>query len=196
MGVAFSDVEMETIRQMLKARARECMTRFGVQKTSVKDIVSAAGISTGAFYKFYDSKERLFFDVMEDMHVEIYDATTETFIKYMGITLQERVVLSLMASIRKTEELGLMQIWEAESAYILRKLPAEVLASHYTNEGTQIVDIFLKFGIQASIPSEIAAKVIQCLLTALSQPMIEKEQSRLISEFMVRAVCEKLFPNT
>ncbi len=89
-----------------------------------------------------------------------------------------------------------MQVWEAESAYMLRKLPAEVVADHYNNEGLRIVGILSEFGIQACLPAENVAMIFQSLLAALSQPMeIEAERSR-VSEFMIRAICEKLFPDS
>jgi AcrR family transcriptional regulator len=196
MGVAFSDSEIETIRTKLKLRARECMLRYGVRKTSVKDIVSAAGISTGAFYKFYDSKELLFFEVIEEMHTEIFTVAEEILNKHSDLVIRERVILALLSCCRKTAELGFMQVWEAEAAYLLRKLPEEALRNHNKNEGTRIVKILTELGIHASLPTVDVADILQCLLSALAQPMsIGAERSQRVTEFMIRAICEKLFPD-
>lgn len=44
---------------------------------SVKGVYGlGSGTSKGAFYKFYPSKELLFFEILEDMHTEIYEAST------------------------------------------------------------------------------------------------------------------------
>jgi AcrR family transcriptional regulator len=196
MSVAFSDSEMETIRAKLKKRARECMTRYGVRKTSVADLVAAAGISTGAFYKFFDSKELLFFIVMEDMHEEIYASAAESLRKHAARAPRERVALALMVSARKTEELGLMQVWEEEAAYMLRKLPPEALRDHERGEGDRIVRILAEFGIEPCLPPGETAAVVQCLFDALGHRKdLEPERSRRVSEFMIRAICEKLFPD-
>jgi AcrR family transcriptional regulator len=66
MARAFSEKEKEHIRARLKDGARECLGRFGVRKTTIDQLVEMAGISKGAFYKFYPSKEALFFSVLED----------------------------------------------------------------------------------------------------------------------------------
>jgi AcrR family transcriptional regulator len=113
MGVAFSDSEIETILTKLRVRARECMLKYGVRKTSVKDIVSAAGISTGAFSKFYDSKELLFFEVIEEMHTEIFTVVGEILNKHPDLVIRKRVILALISCFRRTEESGFMQVWEA-----------------------------------------------------------------------------------
>jgi AcrR family transcriptional regulator len=196
MGVAFSDSEIETISAKLKARARECLLRYGVRKTSVKDIVSVAGISTGAFYKFYDSKELLFFEVMEEMDLEVYAAAVKILKERSDLSLREKVIQALISSCRKSDDLGYVEIWEAESAYMLRKLPSEVYQNHITNEGARIVTTLAEFGIRAGLPSGEAADILQWLLTCLAHPMpLYPERRQKASDFMIRAVCEKLFPD-
>lgn len=44
------------------------MCVVGMRQTTVDQLVEAAGISKGAFYKFYSSKEMLFLDLLEDLH--------------------------------------------------------------------------------------------------------------------------------
>jgi hypothetical protein len=52
-----------------------------------------------------------------------------------------------------------------------------------------------EYGIQAALPPDDVAEVIQRLLTALSQPMGgDAERSRRVRTFMVRAMCDGLFP--
>ena len=197
MGVAFSDLEMETIRKKLIARARECLTRYGIQKTSVKDIVSAAGISTGAFYRFYESKEQLFFEVMEDMEREIYAEAIEVLEKRTDLVQRERVILAINSSFIKMDKLGLMPVWEAESAYMLRRLPDNVLENHYSAESSRIVDILSEFKIHTTLPAKEVAEIFQFLLTYLFKlKEFGKERSQSESEFIIRAICEKLLPDS
>jgi AcrR family transcriptional regulator len=70
----FSEQERSTIRAGLQARARELLASYGLRKTSVEDLTAGAGISKGAFYLFYDSKEELFFEVLQQFETE-YQAT-------------------------------------------------------------------------------------------------------------------------
>ena len=61
--MAFSEEKNEIIRQELLAEARRCAVTLGMRKTSVEQLTEAAGVSKGSFYKFFDSKELLFFAV-------------------------------------------------------------------------------------------------------------------------------------
>jgi AcrR family transcriptional regulator len=47
-------------RQRILDGARECFVRLGFDQTTVKDIASAAGITAGAIYYHFDSKQDIF----------------------------------------------------------------------------------------------------------------------------------------
>jgi AcrR family transcriptional regulator len=60
MAKAFSEQEREIINEKLIEACEECWNLYGYQKTNIRDLCSKAGISSGAFYLFYKSKELLF----------------------------------------------------------------------------------------------------------------------------------------
>lgn len=71
MATAFTDKEKEVIRKKLHKVAKECLKRSGVRKTTVDQMAAMADISKGSFYKFYPSKEMLFFTVLEEYQIDI-----------------------------------------------------------------------------------------------------------------------------
>ena len=70
--MAFTDEQNEQIRNDLIRAARRCGITIGMRKTSVEQLTEAVGISKGSFYKFFDSKELLFFAVLEDIHTKAF----------------------------------------------------------------------------------------------------------------------------
>lgn len=64
MPRSFSDQEREKIRRRLSDVCRRCWTQMGYKKTSVDEICRQVGISKGAFYLFFESKESLFCEVL------------------------------------------------------------------------------------------------------------------------------------
>lgn len=68
----FSEDEKERIRQALLDAGREYFARFGLDKTTVSELAAEAGISTGSFYAFFDSKERLYLAVLEAEGASVY----------------------------------------------------------------------------------------------------------------------------
>jgi AcrR family transcriptional regulator len=65
MPKAFTEQERQGVIERLLAEGYRLFSTYGIKKTSVEELASAAGISKGAFYLFYESKEALFMDVME-----------------------------------------------------------------------------------------------------------------------------------
>ena len=60
----FSDSERAEIERRLVAEGEAAFARLGLKHTSVEALALAAGISKGAFYSFFDSKEALYLAVL------------------------------------------------------------------------------------------------------------------------------------
>lgn len=74
---AFDDRERERIREALIETGRERFARYGLRKTTIADLTEPVGIATGTFYRFFDSKEALFWTVLETEREDVlerYDA--------------------------------------------------------------------------------------------------------------------------
>lgn len=74
MPRGFTDREKELIRDRLIQAGRESFGLYGIKKTSVEDLAKKAGISKGAFYQFFPSKEDLFFAIMRHYETEQHNA--------------------------------------------------------------------------------------------------------------------------
>ncbi len=61
----FDDRERERIRDELIATGRDLFAQYGLQKTTISDITDEVGIANGTFYQFFDSKEKLYFEVVQ-----------------------------------------------------------------------------------------------------------------------------------
>ena len=77
MAQPFSPEQRDAIRARLLESARQHIVSDGVKKTSLDMLTSDAGISKSSFYKFYDSKEQLFFDHCRRMGVTGHLLRTE-----------------------------------------------------------------------------------------------------------------------
>ncbi len=64
MARSFSVQEKEQIRKHLQEACTQSWTKYGYKKTSVEELCKQAGISKGAFYLFFESKEALFCEVL------------------------------------------------------------------------------------------------------------------------------------
>lgn len=82
MGRSFTKQEKEKIRQSLQDACKQSWTRYGYKKTSIDELCRQTGISKGAFYLFYESKEALFCEVLCQVQQQIRDGAAKILIEY------------------------------------------------------------------------------------------------------------------
>lgn len=73
MPKTFSNSERDYIKRRLIEEAKECLSLYGMRKTTVDELVKRVKIPKGTFYLFYESKELLFFDVFCILHDEFQE---------------------------------------------------------------------------------------------------------------------------
>ena len=123
----FSDDERAAIRQELVAAGRDLFVRFGPEKTNVSDITDEVGIAKGTFYRFFDSKAALYFEIFEQEREEFL-ADLETDLD--GVEDAETGIVRLFDNyLTWIEESPLLQRLVADATYerVFRDLPAEQL---------------------------------------------------------------------
>ena len=62
------ETEQTTLNLILSAAMQEFLKK-GFKSASLRNIVKTAGVTTGAFYGYYDSKEDLFEALVSDMTI-------------------------------------------------------------------------------------------------------------------------------
>ena len=82
MAKSFTEREKENIKRNLQEVCKKSWTQYGCKKTSVDELCKQAGISKGAFYLFFESKEALFCEVLCSVQEQICNAALEVIEKH------------------------------------------------------------------------------------------------------------------
>ena len=77
MARSFTEREKENIKRSLQEACKQSWTQYGYKKTSVDELCRQVGISKGAFYLFFESKEALFCEVLCSVQEQICSAALE-----------------------------------------------------------------------------------------------------------------------
>ena len=122
MPRAFTDTEREAIRERLLSAGRSLFARRGIRATTVEQLAREAGISKGAFYLFFSSKEALFFDLVEEIETEIQGRLEAQ----VAETPHQALPMLLRASLSARDENPLFDVATSEEAVaVLRTVPRE-----------------------------------------------------------------------
>jgi AcrR family transcriptional regulator len=131
---AFSEEEKSRIRASLVEKAKALFARYGLRKTNIEELTIAAGISKGAFYDFFPSKEALFLTILKDVET----AQREKIAEYEldpALSPAENLKAVLRFAFRYWENSDLNRMLPKEDyAYLLRKLPPGALSENLQSD--------------------------------------------------------------
>ena len=116
--MAFSAEENAAIRETLLREARRCAVTLGLRKTSVEQLAEAVGISKGSFYKFFDSKELLFFAALEDIHTEGYAVAQQALRDNAALPPAERAEAAILGMCRWLSETRALVFIENDAEFL------------------------------------------------------------------------------
>ncbi|HMQ35062.1 MAG TPA: TetR/AcrR family transcriptional regulator [Chloroflexaceae bacterium] len=162
----FSAGEREAIRAALLERGRRLFAAQGLRKTSVEELTAAAGISKGAFYHFFASKEELFFELLE-AHEARYKADLLEAIARADLPPRARMLALLERSLALLRSEPLFtRLGRAEYELLLRRLPPERVTAHLAGDDAfaeRFAAAWADQGVALALPPPLVAGLIRAL---------------------------------
>lgn len=130
MARAFTEREKEIIRQRLFEKGEELISVYGIRKTGIEDLSKAVGISKGAFYSFFNSKEELFLEVIERFEQKFYEGLfEESFQSNENPREDFKRFLNKSISLVETNPI-IKKLSSDELEHFIRNLPEDKIKDH------------------------------------------------------------------
>ena len=166
MPKAFSEHEKETIRAQMRGKGKKLFEMHGLKKTSVDDLTHAVGISKGAFYLFYESKEELFLEILEQIETEIQTSILDLTLTSKADAHQN--VSNMLTSFLITWDAYplLKSFGRAEFEYLSRKIPPKRIHQHVqrdTDFSNALIKKIKREGITVKVSPRIVSNLIKSL---------------------------------
>lgn len=193
MTTAFNEEEILEIKAKLMEEAKRCASTLGMRKTTVEQLAKYANISKGAFYKFYDSKEHLFFDILEDWHTEIYGEAAKVLESNKDLPDSEKAAKTLIYIFKIIEKNSLMDFFENDLPYILRKIPKKVMNEHYHSDNVHIEELIKSQNLKTKESTEFVSATVRMLTFTLFHKNEIGELYPEVIENMIYGVCKRIF---
>ena len=182
MPKAFTEREKEMIGERLLEQGYKQFSAHGLKKTNVEEIAAAAGISKGAFYGFYDSKEALFMEVIEQVEKRVRKPLLAA-IDLPGPSPRARLFAVLMKAFQLFTEIPMLQFFSGGDYDLLfRRIPLEKLQEHLLNDYAFLEELITRLkGV--GIPIQAPAMQITTLLYPLVLSILHQTE---LGQFNVR----------
>jgi AcrR family transcriptional regulator len=174
MPKGFNPQERQMISDSLLEQGRILFSQYGLQKTSINELTKNVGIAPGTFYKFYQSKEELYFEILEQEERHIKEQFLTFTIEKNPKQALKDLLLQTITTI-ETNPLIRQLYFENNMEALLRKLPPEKLDSHIKQDSADLLPLINKWqqeGILLKRNPEVIAGILRSLFVL---PLHQKE---------------------
>lgn len=166
MPTAFTEHEKETIRAQMREKGAKLFEKHGLRKTSVGELTEAVGISKGAFYLFFESKEELFLEILEELEKD-FRARIFNFATSPKTNARELLAKLLNDALLTWDQYPLLKnLSLADFDYLARKLPPDRIQAHIQNDN-EFVDDFLERVKKEGVAVNASPRVVSNLMKSL-----------------------------
>ncbi|MBV1857056.1 MAG: TetR/AcrR family transcriptional regulator [Nannocystaceae bacterium] len=183
-----TEQERQEIHKRLLSAGHDRFIRVGLQKTTLSDLASDAGIGKGSFYQFFPSKEDLFMAVQEDEEAQFKRA----LVRDLGQATngREAVVGLLRCVATRLERHPFLRVLldpHLLGALTLRISPAR-LREHQEQDRGFFLDLARGWKEQGWLRSDVEPQIVFDVLVAMFGISVQREL--LGSEVVQRATAE------
>jgi len=166
MPKAFSEHEKKLLRAQMIEKGKKLFEKHGLRKTSVGELTEAVGISKGAFYLFFESKEELFLEILEELEVD-FRARIFNFAASPKINARHLLAKLLKDALLAWDEFPLLKSLSlADYEYLVRKLPPERIQTHVNRDDDFVADFLERInreGLIVKAPPHIISNLMKSL---------------------------------
>ena len=191
MARSFTEREKENIKRSLQEACKQSWTQYGYKKTSVDELCRQAGISKGAFYLFFESKEALFCEVLCLVQEQICHAASEEIEKRKDMY---GVAEALKFIYREYDKNNFLYDSDtADFTILMNKLSEEqakkIEESNHMCQQLFFSQPYLKFKVDA----DLAMSVIYSLIMNIKSKNILPHSHMETFDFMVDHLIDSLY---
>ncbi|EIS9438977.1 TetR/AcrR family transcriptional regulator [Clostridioides difficile] len=165
MAKSFTEIEKDNIRKRLISECEINWSKYGYKKTNIDELCSKSGIAKGSFYTFFDSKEKLFFEVLNGIQNRLISSVDEIL---SNMPPKEGFAKSLKMLYRLYDKNPfLYSPTNTDYITLLNKIPKEMLSQLEYSNVQSFYSLIERHNLKLKIEKEKAFGVCNALLSSL-----------------------------
>ena len=175
MPKAFTEQEKELIRKRLLEQGYKQFSAYGLRKTNIEELAEASGISKGAFYLFYASKEALFMDVVEQVEQRLRQELF-AMVDVPGPSPRARLFALLHHAFDRVKTIPLLQfLIGSDYDLLFRRVPPETFQEHVAHDRVFVNELITRCQ-NAGIPIRVQPEQMISLLYPLVLTILHEDE--------------------
>jgi AcrR family transcriptional regulator len=195
---AFTPDERLHITQRLLHAGRQAFAAHGLRRVSVDELARAAGISKGAFYLFYASKEDLLLDIFRQFEADFQRRVLDAVLRpELTPAKSFRALLNAALEVRGSEPL-LRNLTDEDAEVLLRRVtPEQAVALREADVASvrRFLDYWRAQGAKIAVDEEVLTGILRAVvLSAFRRQEIGSGVYPRVMELLIDAVAVHVMP--
>lgn len=191
MPKSFSEQEKSNIREILIDSCRISWRTYGYKRTNIDELCQKAGISKGAFYIFFPSKEQLFYETLLAVQQGLYALMEDILSKEPGKSGFAKALKAVYAEYDKSP--FLYDTASADFTGFINKLAPEDKAAAGFDSLAGAKRLLAKSYLKLRIPEEMALSVLASILNIAANKDKLMYNHYEVFDFMLDNVLDHIF---
>jgi len=197
MPRGFSKGERKELHARLLAEGRALFERYGLGRTTVEELARAVGIAKGSFYRFFDSKEALYMEILEQEEERQKHAVLERAGNANGARSAFVEVIRELLTYARSDSLVTKLRESGDYALLSRALGQERLARHFEQDEETVKELLTlieKKGVRLDVNTRVFAGLLRGIaMMVLHDEEIGRDIAEDAVELLVGYVADGLF---
>ena len=200
MARGFSEEERQRLHTQLMATGRTLFTRYGLKKTTLRELTEPLGIAKSSFYLFFDSKEALYWQLLLEEGPRV-EAKLRTAVEAAGDDARAAIERLLHATVEEIETNDLYRRLldhPEELEMVLRRLSPEETEAKAQGSLDMIlgyVEVWQADGVLIDARPDVIASALRAVtLLTLHREEIGPAIYPEVMELLIHAVAVGLTP--
>jgi AcrR family transcriptional regulator len=191
MAKNFSEEDIKQLKSNLRKACEYSWRTNGYKMTSIASLTKEVGISTGSFYRLYETKEELFFEVFTMIENKLKEEWNKIIESNQGIDGFKEALKWLFREYTKYPRM--YDFNNPDYILFLNKLSKENIKYLKENNENFFSDALDNSGLSLKIPKEKAYRVFSTLLFTATMEKDFGYDKYEIFEFLLDSSINKIF---
>lgn len=168
MPKTFSESERSYIKERLMQEAEKCLAQYGIRKTTVDELVRRVNIPKGTFYLFYESKERLLFDVILQFNDEIQAELLAEISALTAVPDVDTLTDIIFRLYQRLDDSFMPRLLlDGEMEFFMRTLPPELSRLHAEHDDNKVRELLTMLPGIAEDRAEVYSAALRSVFLTL-----------------------------
>ena len=168
MPKTFSESERSYIKERLMQEAEKCLAQYGIRKTTVDELVRRVNIPKGTFYLFYESKERLLFDVILQFNDKIQAELLAEISALTAVPDVDTLTDIIFRLYQRLDDSFMPRLLlDGEMEFFMRTLPPELSRLHAEHDDNKVRELLTMLPGIAEDRAEVYSAALRSVFLTL-----------------------------